>query len=153
MNEERASSPEEFKRRSRRILELPSSGLKVEIRRLTVADYIPLGILPVGYMDMKEGEIRKSVEEQAESDPHFLSEQIETVVAAGVVDPLVVRGFVGDAPEDAIHVSDLGDDLIYTYNEIMTLSGLLGEAAAKAVPFSEERVGKSPGPDGDEVGG
>ena len=132
------SSPEDFKKISRKVVTLPASGLKVEIRKLTGLDFLStLGTLPLVAPGEDTEQRTKRVTKEMTENPDTARQSTIMVISRGISRPRVVDVASADCPKDAILISDLGRDLDWLAMEILTFSGLTEGSARVAGKFPE----------------
>lgn len=138
-----ASTVDEFKQQARKMVQLPS-GLRIEIRKVWLTDFVGLGELPLPSIE-PETETQKS----AISDREVHQYSIRTVIR-GAVSPKFTDQDDEDRRPDRVHVRDLNQvDFTFLVTAILQWSGIRKEVAAAAEGFRTDAIGENvgrPGP-------
>ena len=137
------STVEDFKKRSRKTITLPS-GLGVEIRRLHLWDFVGIGEVPYPSSQESNGEIEREITPEQMKEVHRYSAQ---AIVKGSVNPRFT-----DANEpNAVDVRDLEDEDFQTLAEsILNWMGIGRDEAEAANRFRGDAVGTiSDGPSGE----
>lgn len=136
------SSPEDFKARSRKIVETPS-GFKVEIKRLDVMSiFARTGFLPafLSASDAESVDISKLFERNPDQFLNFFN----MILLEGIARPKVVDKPYSELAEDEVHISDIPfEDRIFLQNAIMEFNGLSAERTKIFQNFRSEQAGGS----------
>jgi len=130
-------SPSEYRKRSRKIVSLPSGG-EVEIRRLSAADFLAMGEIPL--LNLFGDMISGKVSEEIESSSELLSKFSNIVICRGVVSPRIVDKDPGECSDDELSIYEIGlEDFNFLVSEIMKHSSLSEEVAESRSGFREEQ--------------
>ena len=106
---------------------------KLKNREVMLAAGAPLGILALAQSEGEETEEERKarIVERIKEDPERVKESLAfqerltiAVVCAGVASDKIVNKPFAELAEDEVHISELGDDVLYLFNEIISFSGL-----------------------------
>lgn len=134
------ASAEAIRKRSRKMILLPSAQVQIEIRKLNPANFLLAGLdIPLGSMDSggdKKTSGQKVVRE-IRKRPDTYKAMVELIMMQGIVSPRVIADNV--TPEDGeVNISDLSDDLTWIVDTIVEFSGL-GGATKKFFPKDKRK--------------
>lgn len=141
------SKAEEFRNLARQTVTL-KCGLKIQIRKLTGLDWLPLGNLPL--VEVKGETAVEAVKRSLRVNPEAHLRQIKMIICQGVISPHIVDAPAGDCPEGALSVYEIPDQEEIS-TAILSFSGLTEAAARAAGPFPEIEVAPSSRGDGGKI--
>ncbi len=98
------------------------SGLTVKIRKLTPAEFVTLGKLPLLVANIAQGDETKA-REIAERHPEESIRMEWEIVAAGMIEPRVTTD-PAKADENTLHILELGDDLDEIFTAILEFANI-----------------------------
>ena len=153
--EKKPTSIAEFRRVSRKLIELPS-GRSVLVRKLIPYDFLDLKLFPDPEPGLDEEKLLRLGNERAEliaQDPQKLRDAVVYAVCHAAVEPRVYEDehAVG---ADGIHWTELGDDLIPLHNALMEFSGFGGSRTSAFQgheSVADQEAPKSSGLGGEEI--
>jgi len=135
-----ASAPEEFRRKSRKAVTLPS-GLEVEIRKVWAWDFIDLGEIPLP----SAGKNTEGSRPRSEDTRNYATRAI----VRGALAPEFSADWTDRHNPDVVHVEDLSQqDMEALSSAILEWSGLTKEVAAEAEAFRDNGIGEAGGSSG-----
>jgi hypothetical protein len=133
----------EFLGDSTLLVELPSLGKRVRIRKVTGIDLLSTGSV----MRMPVRQMRELYTSGGEDQPAGeASAMYETLIMRGVVEPVVVNKPWSEVNWEGgeVHISVFGGDLMWLAGQIMKFSGIGKEEGERARPFSRGGLGGNP---------
>ena len=124
----------EYRKRNRKTITLPSGG-EVEIRKLSVADFLKAGDIPTAFVTGDESEREKAVSEGSPFAKNFL----KVCLTCGVVSMRVVDKPAYDCGPDEVAVEEIPTgDATCISNEVAVFTNLSGGAGEGIARFQEE---------------
>ena len=126
----------EYRNKTRRELQIPS-GITIQIRQLSLSDFLECGEIPTAFVEGDSKAAAKSLQ-----DPALFEKMLKTSPLACVVGPgrfRIVDKASTDCGEDELAISELGiQDLSAIVEGVVQYSGMTKEAAEEARPFRPE---------------
>lgn len=116
----------EFKKLHRKIHQLPS-GRAVEIRKLKFPDDFPGLQEKMEILAGLKGRSPDAIASLAEKDREVFDLGVmiaEVIITRGVVRPKIYSGDISIIPDDAVHISDLGEDKEDLVKAVLSFSGV-----------------------------
>ena len=125
----------EYRKRNRKTITLPSGG-EVEIRKLSVADFLKVGDIPSAFVSGDEKERERSVTEGSPFARNFL----KICLTCGVVSMRVVDKPAYDCGPDEVAVEEIPTaDASFIASAVAEFTNLAGGAGEGIARFPEEQ--------------
>jgi hypothetical protein len=153
---EDVTTAREIRENARRVITLPATGYKIEIRALSPFDFAKFGEIPLPdeVTEPEQDPEQEGVNIEEFIPPEVRKGQIRTnmdwaedCVVHGVTRPRVVKAGE-DAGTDGVYASDFKQDWEYVVDQILELSGMKGD---NLEPFPEQADAVGAGSDREAV--
>ena len=136
-----ATSVSEIKKRpSAKEIESPRTGIRYRIRKFSQLEFEDLGVSAIMTVDINT---LKGKTVQATADSKTMLSTAQTVIERGVLEPPISFDTAAIDDPERVHVSEIAEDDLWLFQEIMAFSGISSEAKADVKAFA----GNGPGPE------
>lgn len=145
---EEASTLAEFLDKTTKVVTLPKLGLKIRIVRLSPWDFIVEGESPPGFSDEKA---RAEAIKEKSKNPEWQREMIAKILNRAILSPKTTMCPISDTPADRLNVTQLGNDALFLFEEIMKFAGLGQGVDQSGDLFRKEESASGDRPDGEAI--
>ncbi len=128
----------EIKKGSTKEIESPKSGIRFRIRKFSQLEFEDLGISAILTVDINT---LKGNTVQATADSKSMLTSAKKVIERGVVAPPISFDPAAIDDPERLHISDIAEDDLWLFQEIMAFSGISSEAKADVETFAKNETG------------